>query len=77
MSEALPLRTDTPPTPPQSDGHQRHGHGHAHGDEVRCIDTGHAALALEIFEDGVPPRWRLRAETGHGWAPQDVAGIES
>lgn len=53
-------------------GCHAHGHGHAHGDEVRRIDTGHGVLALEIFEDGVPPRWRLRTETGHGWAPQDV-----
>lgn len=50
-----------------------HEHGHHHGEEVRRIDTGHGVLALEVFEDGVPPRWRLRAESGHGWAPQDVA----
>ncbi len=49
-----------------------HHHDHGHHDEVRRIDTGHGVLALEIFEDGVPPRWRLRTETGHGWAPQDV-----
>ncbi len=47
-------------------------HGHAHGEEVRRIDTGHGGLALEIHEDGTPPRWRLRPESGPGWAPGDV-----
>lgn len=48
-------------------------HHHDHGEERRQIDTGHGVLALEIFEDGVPPRWRLRTESGHGWAAGDVA----
>lgn len=52
-------------------GHD-HEHGHRHGEEVRRIDTGHGVLALEIFETGVPPRWRLRCESGHGWAAKDV-----
>jgi nickel/cobalt exporter len=38
---------------------QAHEHHH-HGDEVRTIETGHGALTLEIFEDGVPPCWRIR-----------------
>lgn len=53
-------------------GHD-HGHGHHHGDEVRQIDTGHGVLSLEVYEDGGPPRWRLRTLTGHGWAPDNVA----
>jgi len=48
-----------------------HGHHH-HGEEVRKIDTGHGIMALEVFEQGVPPRWRVRFETGHGWAAKDV-----
>jgi cation diffusion facilitator family transporter len=46
-----------------------HGHSHSHshhdpghGDETRRIDTGHGTLLLEIFEDGVPPRFRIRPE---------------
>lgn len=39
---------------------QAHKHHH-HGDETRTIDTGHGVLTLEIFEDGVPPCWRIRA----------------
>jgi nickel/cobalt exporter len=39
---------------------------------ARRIDTGHGVLRLEIFEDGVPPRFRLRTESGPAWAPADV-----
>ncbi|CAD7054266.1 High-affinity nickel-transporter (plasmid) [Pseudorhizobium banfieldiae] len=50
-----------------------HGHGHrGHGEEVRRIDTGHGVVALEIFEAGVPPVFRLRTERGHVWQPDDV-----
>ena len=49
-----------------------HHHDHHHGADVRRIDTGHGVLALEVFEDGVPPRWRIRAESGHGWPAQAV-----
>jgi len=54
--------------------HSDHGrdHVHGHGDEVRRIDTGHGILALEIFETGAPPRFRLRSEGGAGWAAKDV-----
>ena len=46
-----------------------HGHGanpddhggHDHASEAKRIDTGHGVLVLEVFEDGVPPRFRLRA----------------
>jgi cation diffusion facilitator family transporter len=54
-----------------SGGDHGHGHGHGHGpdhedaheDEHR-ITTPSGTIALEVFEDGVPPRFRLRAETG-------------
>jgi nickel/cobalt exporter len=63
-------------------GDHHHGHdhhrdddhaGHAHGEEMRRLDTGQGVVAVEIFEDGVPPRWRLRSETGHAWGAKDVA----
>lgn len=47
-------------------GHS-HGHdhgGHDHGSETKRIDTGHGVLLLEIFEEGVAPRFRVRAEGG-------------
>lgn len=49
-------------------GHS-HAHGHGHEEEVRRVDTGHGTLLLEIFEDGVPPRFRVRFEGGQGAVP--------
>ena len=46
---------------------------HHHDDEVRQINTGHGILALEVFEVGVPPRWRIRFESGETFAPKDVS----
>lgn len=46
-------------------GHDHAGHdhgGHDHDAETKRIDTGHGVLLLEVFEDGVPPRFRVRAE---------------
>jgi nickel/cobalt transporter (NicO) family protein len=42
------------------------GSPHSHrGEGPRLIDTGHGGrLAIDIFEDGVPPRWRV--EPLHG-----------
>src|SRR6516165_12158952 len=50
-----------------SGGGHHHGHGHDHGhthDEAHPIATERGILILEIFEDGVPPRFRLRAASG-------------
>jgi len=50
--------------------HHGHAHGHSHShaahehDESRRIATRTGSVLLEIFEDGVPPRFRLRAEAG-------------
>jgi cation diffusion facilitator family transporter len=48
-----------------SHGHS-HGHGHAEGDhdDAHHITTNDGSVLLEVFEDGVPPRFRLRAESG-------------
>jgi cation diffusion facilitator family transporter len=63
-------------------GGHHHGHGHDHGhthghgghdhDEAHVIATQAATLVLEVFEDGVPPRFRLRAQTGPALAAADV-----
>lgn len=48
-------------------GHS-HGHGHeqhaehGHGEEVQHIRTQAGAFALSIFEDGIPPVFRIKAE---------------
>ncbi len=59
------------------EGHEQgrthdHSHSHSHGAEIRRIDTGHGIVALEIFEDGVPPRWRFRSERGGHWSADEV-----
>ncbi|MCL2429919.1 MAG: nickel/cobalt efflux protein RcnA, partial [Alphaproteobacteria bacterium] len=51
--------------------HHPHHHHHHH-DEAVTIDTGAAVLALSIFEDGVPPRFRIAAESGALPGPDDV-----
>jgi len=52
--------------------HHHHGHGHDHGDgehahdhdDAHRIETDAGSVALEIFEHGVPPRFRLSFESG-------------
>jgi hypothetical protein len=56
----------------QGDDHHHGEHDHAHHDETHRIDTGHGRIELSIFEEGMPPRWRLRTLTGHAWAASDV-----
>ncbi len=62
-------------------GHHHHGHAHAHGhghsahghhDEIRRIATPDGDVTLEIFENGVPPRFRLRSAV-----PLASAGLET
>jgi cation diffusion facilitator family transporter len=51
-------------------GHHHHHHGHAHDgdahahDDAQRIETDDATALLEIFETGVPPRFRLSFEDG-------------
>jgi cation diffusion facilitator family transporter len=61
-------------------GHS-HGHGHAHdqhaepgyGEEVQHVETHAGVFALSIFEDGVSPVFRFKAETeGAELLAQDV-----
>ena len=35
---------------------------HVHGPELQRIDTGHGIVELSIYEDGVPPRFRLSGQ---------------
>jgi cation diffusion facilitator family transporter len=61
-------------------GHDHHGHGHAHEghghDEPHEIATAAGTVLLEVFEDGVPPRFRLRAATGFALMAQ-ASSIET
>lgn len=52
--------------------HHHHDHGHGHGDdhhdhehnESFLLDTGCGKIELSVFEDGLPPVFRLRAPAG-------------
>ena len=44
-----------------SHGHDGTGHGHGEEEHVIAVDGGD--LVLSVFEDGVPPRFRLRGES--------------
>jgi nickel/cobalt transporter (NicO) family protein len=51
-----------------------HHHGeHDHHDETHRIDTGHGHIELSIFEEGTPPRWRLKPLSGHAWPAAEVS----
>ena len=58
-------------------GHD-HSHSHAHGhaghdhDEAHYLQTSAGPLTLEIFEDGVPPRFRL-SYAGGDLSPDEVS----
>lgn len=60
---------------PHDQGQDHHAHGH--DDETKRIDTGHGVLLLEVFEDGVPPRFRLRAEAGAALPSIDAVSLET
>ena len=51
-------------------GHDHHGHGHGHGhghanhDDEHRIVTPSGVLLLTVYEDGVPPVFRLQREQG-------------
>lgn len=57
-----------------SGGHHGHNHGqghshgqehaHDHGEDVRRINVGAGVIELEVFENGVPPHFRLRLHDG-------------
>ncbi|WP_336211169.1 nickel/cobalt efflux protein RcnA [Enterobacter sp. P82] len=47
--------------------------GHHHHDEIKIVDTGHGKVELSIFEEGQPPRWRLRTLSGRKWDAGSVS----
>ena len=55
------------------DQHTTLDHDHDH-DSAKHVDTGHGKVRLEVFEKGVPPRFRLYRESkhGHNWAADEV-----
>jgi cation diffusion facilitator family transporter len=64
-------------------GHQHHGHDHSHDDvgldghdEEFRLETEIGPIVLSVFEDGVPPRFRIRSETGTS-LPVSALSIET
>ena len=48
-----------------SHGHEGHEHdGHEHAEEVKLIQSAAGPLALAVFEEGVPPVFRLTPQSG-------------
>jgi nickel/cobalt exporter len=47
--------------------------GHHHHDEARLIDTGHGQVELSIFEQGMPPHWRLKSLSGTPWGASQIS----
>jgi nickel/cobalt exporter len=45
---------------------------HHHHDEPQSISLAGVPLLLEVFEDGVPPRWRIHSESGALPASGDI-----
>lgn len=58
------------------DHNRGHDHDHGHGayghDDSTRINTGHGVVRLDVFEEGVPPRFRLTVERGDTWSAVDV-----
>jgi cation diffusion facilitator family transporter len=66
--------------------HHGHGHGHGHGHNHGHAREGHdhddsheiataadGVVLLEVFEDGVPPRFRLRSQIGPTLTAQETS----
>lgn len=51
---------------------QNDEHDHHHHDETHPISLAGLPLLIEVFEDGVPPHWRIRSETGALPAARDI-----
>jgi cation diffusion facilitator family transporter len=67
------------------DHHHGHDHGHHHGhggrdahahDAVHAITAGARTVLVEVFEENVPPRFRMRAQAGPALAAR-AASIET
>lgn len=51
---------------------QNDDHDHHHHDQPHPISLAGLPLLIEVFEDGVPPRWRIRSENGALPAARDI-----
>jgi cation diffusion facilitator family transporter len=59
-----------------SGDHHGHGHGHDHHKHTEAVErivAGGAVLRLEIYEQGVPPRFRITPEDGRIISAADLS----
>ncbi len=54
----------------------RHSHGHTHSESFTLV-LGHGNLELSVFEEGVPPVFRLRAPVGEQLPAANDAKLET
>lgn len=55
-------------------GHRHgHDHGHQHHNDAKHITTSIGTVVLNVFEDGVSPRFRLHVEGGPGLTERTVS----
>ena len=62
-------------------GHHHHGHGHSHdphagehhGEPDHLVLTASGKVFLSVFEEGVPPRFRIRRDDGQALEASSVA----
>jgi cation diffusion facilitator family transporter len=64
-----------------SGGGHHHGHGHDHDhddhhDDAKRVETSRGAMSVEIFEEALPPRFRIRAPVGSN-LPAALVTIET
>ncbi len=52
-------------------------HHHHHDDEARIVPTAKGMIGLCIFEDGMPPRWRVSSPTGDKLPDPDQVLVET
>jgi cation diffusion facilitator family transporter len=64
-----------------SEGHHHHGHGHGHhgddghahgADEAKAVATSAGTMLLSVFEQDVPPRFRIARQDG---APVEASSV--
>jgi nickel/cobalt exporter len=46
---------------------------HHHHDDPHEVEIGGLSFSLEVFEDGVPPRWRIGTEGGYLPQPDEIS----
>jgi nickel/cobalt exporter len=74
----LRTRRDLREAHDHSHEHHHDDHEHEHGRGVTCVlDTGHEKIELSVFEDGVPPVFRLKPAAGGTLPAESNVAVET